>query len=68
MTLLRWLTFLLGSLTVTLIVLFFPVYLSLMMVVFVLQWISLRWDILVLLSQFPLTFRQTHNGISHFIK
>ena len=40
MTLLRWLTFLLGSQTVVLIVLLFWVYLFLLMLVFVLQWLS----------------------------
>ena len=41
MTLLRWLTFLLGSLTVILIVLPFWIYLFLLVLVFVLQWLSL---------------------------
>ena len=56
MTLLRWLTFLLRSLTVTLTDLHFWIYLFLLMVVFVLQWVSLHWKILIMLfSQFPLT-------------
>ena len=56
-TLLRSLTFLLGSLTVTLTVLLFWIYLFLLTLVFVLQWLSLHWEILImLLSQFPLTF------------
>ena len=63
MTLLRWLTFLLGSQTVILIVLLFWIYLFLLMLVFVLQWFSLHWGILIMLSQFPLTFHQIHNGI-----
>ena len=53
MTLLRWLTFLLGSQTVILIVLLFWIYLFLLMLVFVLQRLSLHWEILImLLSQF----------------
>ena len=64
MTLLRWLTFLLGSQTVILIVLLFWIYLFLLMLVFVLQWLFLHWEILIMaLSQFPLTFHHTHNGI-----
>ena len=58
MTLLRWLTFLLESQTVILIVLLFWVsfFLSLTQV-FVLQWLSLHWELLImLLSQVPLTF------------
>ena len=58
MTLLKWLTFILGSLTVALIVLLFFIYLFLLMLVFVLQWLSLHWEILtMLLSQFPLIFQ-----------
>ena len=61
MTLLRWLTFLLGSQTVILIVLLFWIYFFLLMLVFVLQWLSLHWEILImLLFQFPLTFHQIH--------
>ena len=45
MTLLRWLTFLLGSQTVILIVLLFWIYLFLLTLVFVLQWLSLYWEI-----------------------
>ena len=68
MTLLRWLTFPLGSLTMTLKVLLFWIYFSLLTLVFVSQWLSLHWGILIrFLSQFPLTFRQTQNGMSHFI-
>ena len=68
MTLLRWLTFLLGSQTVILIVLLFWIYLFLLMLVFVLQWLSLHWEILImLLSQFPLTFHHIHNDLSRFI-
>ena len=58
MTLLRWLTFVLASLTMTLTVLLFWIYLFLLTLVFILQWLSLQWEILImLLSQFPLTFR-----------
>ena len=42
MTLLRWLTLLLGSLTVTLTVLLFWICFFLLMLVFVLQWLSLH--------------------------
>ena len=36
--------------------------------VFVLQWLSLHWEILILLlSQFPLTFHQIHKGMPCFI-
>ena len=36
--------------------------------VFVLQWFSLHWEILImLLSQFPLTFHNIHNGMPCFI-
>ena len=68
MTLLRWLTFLLGSQTVILIVLLFWFYLFLLMLVFLLQWLSLHWEILImLLSQFPLTFHYINNGMPRFI-
>ena len=57
MTLLRWLTFLLGSQTLILIVLLFWIYLFLLTLVFVLQWLSLYYEILImLLSQFSLTY------------
>ena len=53
----------LGSLTVTLTVLLFWIYLFLLTLVFVLQWLSLHWEILImLLSQFPLTFQSTQTG------
>ena len=54
-TLLRQLTFLLRFLTVTLTVMLFWIYFFLLMLVFVLQWLSLHWEILMLLSQFLLT-------------
>ena len=67
MTLLRSLTFLLGSQTVILIILLFWIYFLLLMLVFVLQWLSLHWEILImLLSQFPLTFQLIHNGMPSF--
>ena len=66
--LLRWLTFRPRSLTVTPKVLLFWIFFFLQTLVFVLQWVSLHWEILIiLLVQFPLTFHQTHNGISRFI-
>ena len=68
MTLLRWLTFLLRSLTVTLTVLLFWIYFYLLTLVFVLQWIFPHWETLVmLLSQFPLTFHQTQHKMPRFI-
>ena len=61
MTLIRWLTFLFGFQTVSLIVLLFWIYSFLQTLVFVLQWLSRHWEILImLLSQFPLTFHQIH--------
>ena len=66
MTLPTWLTFLLGSLTVILTFLVFWIYLFLLMLVFVLHWLLFHWEILIMLrSQFPLTFRQTQNRIPH---
>ena len=68
MILFRWLTFLLRSQTMILIVLHFWIYFFLLTLVFVLQWLSLHWKILImLLFQFPVTFHQTHNGMSHFV-
>ena len=62
MTLPKWLTFLLGSQTVILIVLLFWIDFFLLTLVFVLRWLSLHWEIVImLLSQFPLTFHQIHN-------
>ena len=48
MVLLGWLTFLLGFLAVTLAVLLFQIYLFLLALVFVLQWLSLHLEILVM--------------------
>ena len=68
MTLLRWLTLLLGSQTVILIVQLFWLYLFLLMLVFVLQWLSLHWEILIMsLSQFILTFHQVYNVMPCFV-
>ena len=68
MTLLRQLTFLLRSQTLTLTVLLFWIS-FLLMLVFVLQWFFLYWEFLImLLSQFPSTFHQIHNRMPHFIE
>ena len=68
MTLFRWLTFLLGSQTVILIVLLFWISFFLLTLVFVLQWLSLHWEILILLLfQFPFTAELIHNRLPHFI-
>ena len=67
MTLIRWLTFLLGSQTLVLIVLLFWISFFLLMLVFVLQWLSLHWGVLIMfLSHFPLTFHQIHDGMPCF--
>ena len=58
-----------GSLTITITVLLFWIYFILLMVVFALQWRFVHWEILImLLSQFPLTFCQTQNGMPFFIE
>ena len=68
MTLLRWLTFVLGSQTVIFTVLLFRIYFFLLALVFVLQWLTLHWGILImLLSQFPLTFHHIYNAMPLFI-
>ena len=68
-TLLRLLTVLLRSLIVTLKVLLFWIYLFLLTLVFVPQWLSLHWEILILLlSQFPVAFHQTQMGVPRFIQ
>ena len=42
--------------------------LFLLMLVFVLPWLTLHWEILImLLSQFPVTFQLIHNRMSNFI-
>ena len=44
------------------------IYFNLLMPVFVLQWLSVHCEILImLLSRFPLTFHHIHNGMAHFI-
>ena len=56
MNFLRWLSNLLRSLTMIPTVLLFWISFFLLMLVFVLQWLSLHWEILImLLSQFQLT-------------
>ena len=68
MTLLRWWTFLLGSQAVIFTLLLFWIYLFLLTLVFVLQWISFhRENLIILLSQFPLTFHHIHNRMPCFI-
>ena len=65
-TLLRKLTFLLASLTVILTVLLFRISFFLLFV-FVLHWLTFHWEILItLLSQFSLTFCQTHSKMPPF--
>ena len=50
------------------IVLLFWVYFFPLRLLFVLQWLSLHWEIpIMLLCQFPLTFHNIHNGMPHFI-
>ena len=44
------------------------VYFFLLILLFDLQWLPLQWDIMImLLSQFPLTFHQTQKGMRRFI-
>ena len=65
-----WLTFSggLGSQAVIPIVLLFWIYSFLLVLVFVLQWFFLHWEFLImLLSQFPLTFQQIHYRMPHFM-
>ena len=72
MTLLRWLTFLLESLTVTLKVLLFWIYSFLLTLALALQWLSVHWETLImLLPQFPLTsikLRTRHPISSHSLR
>ena len=65
MTLLSWLPFLLRSQTVILIDCSFG-FLSFLMLAFVLQWLSLHWEILIILL-FPLTFQLIQNRMPRFI-
>ena len=45
----------------------FLIYLFLLMLVFVIQWLSLHWEILIiLLSQFQLIFHKIHYGMPYF--
>ena len=68
MALLRWLTFRPRSQTEVLTVLLFWISFFLLMLVFVLQWLSFHWEILImLLSQFPWTFHHIHNRMPCFI-
>ena len=54
--------------TVTLTVMLFFIYLFLLMLVFVLQRLSPHWEILImLLSQFAVTFHEIHYGVLCFI-
>ena len=67
-TLLRWLTFLLGFQTVIFTVMLFWIYFFLQTPAFDLQLLSLHCEILImLLSQFLLTFHQIHKRMPHFI-
>ena len=62
MILLRWLTFLLGFLTVTQTVLLFWIYFFLVALVSVLQWLFLHWEALIMLLSvsidFPINWKQ----------
>ena len=61
MTLPRLLTFLFESQTVIFTVLLFWIYFFFQMLLFVLQWLFLHWEIqIMLLSQFPLIFHRIH--------
>ena len=65
---LRGLTFLLRSQTVILMVRIFWVCFFLLMLLFVLQWLSFHWEILImLLYQVPLIFHQIYNRMPRFI-
>ena len=63
--LIRMVNFPIGSQTVILTVLLF--WISFFLVMLVLQWHSLHWEILIMLSQSPLTFHQIHNKMPCFI-
>ena len=62
-----WSGWTLGSLTVTVTILLFWISFFLVTLVFVPQWLPPHRVILIMLSQFPLTFGQTQNGIPRFI-
>ena len=55
-TLLRWLTFPLGSMAVILTVLLFWIYFFLLTLVFVLQWLSHHWKIMII--DFPINSKR----------
>ena len=68
MTLLRWLTFLLRSQTVILTILLFCIYFFLMLIFFsTMVFPPLFISLILLLSQFPLTFHEIHNRMPCFI-
>ena len=68
MTLLRWLTFLLRSQTVILTILLFCIYFFLMLIFFsTMVFPPLFISLILLLSQFPLTFNEIHNRMPCFI-
>ena len=68
MTLFKWVTFLLRSQIVILTVLLFCISFFLLTLVFILQWLSLHQEILIMLMpQFPLTFHHNDSGIPHCI-
>ena len=49
-------------------ILLFWIYFFFLTLAFVLQWLSLHWEILIMLfSQFPLTLYHIHNEMPHFI-
>ena len=50
-----------------LIVQLFWICFLLLMLVFLLQWLSLHWEILIMLSQFPFTFHQINIDVPRFI-
>ena len=67
-TLLGWLTLLLGSQSVIFTVLLLWISFFLLTLAFILQWLSLHWEIqFQMLFQFPLTFNQIHNDMPLFI-
>ena len=47
--------------------LLFRIELFLLMLVFVVQWLTLCWEILIMLFQFPFTVCQTQKGMPFFI-
>ena len=57
MILLRWSTFLLGSLALTLSFMLFWIDLFLLDLIFVLKWLLLHWEILIMLFYYWLSFK-----------